>query len=114
VDRVRENLVPQIPHFFTRDLHERCRILSYHFRRAGILIDGSLPLFCTALMRRTVATVGPLDESLGGSEDDDYCCRLRDAGYVLGLSLDTYILHHSGASNAGAPRSIRGRRSRTA
>lgn len=97
VDRVRENLVPQIPHFFTQDLHERCRILSYHFHRAGILVDGSLPLFCTALMRRTVTAVGPLDETLAGSEDDDYCRRLREAGYVLGLSLDTYILHHSGA-----------------
>ncbi len=112
VDRVRENLVPQIPHFFTRDLHERCRILSYHFHRAGILVDGSLPLFCTALKRRTVAAVGPLDETLAAGEDDGYCRRLREAGYVLGLALDTYILHHSGTGNAAVPKSVRSRRSR--
>src|SRR5262249_8769140 len=47
VDRVRDKLVPQIPEFFTEDLHERNRILQYHFRRAGILIEGMLAFFCT-------------------------------------------------------------------
>ncbi len=112
VDRVRENLVAQIPHFFTEDLHERCRILNYHFHRAGILVDGSLPLFCTALMRRTVTAVGPLDENHAGSEADDYCRRLREAGYVLGLSLDTYILHHSATAEGEADEGGHNRRSR--
>jgi len=96
VDRVREKLVPQIPHFLTEDLHERNRILKYHFNRAGILVDGMLAFFCVALKRRTVKAVGSLDESfVGGGDDDDYCRRLRKAEYVLGLSLDTYVIHHS-------------------
>jgi GT2 family glycosyltransferase len=43
-----------------------------------------------------VEAVGDLDEAfVGGGDDDDYCRRLRKAGYVLGLSLDTYVIHHS-------------------
>jgi O-antigen biosynthesis protein len=97
VDRVRESMVPQIPNFLTEDLHERNRILKYHFSRAGILVEGMLAFFCVALTRRTVSAVGFLDESFnGGGDDDDYCRRLRKSGYVLGLSLDTYVIHHSG------------------
>jgi GT2 family glycosyltransferase len=96
VDRVRETLVPQIPNFLTEDLHERNRILGYHFHRAGILVEGMLAFFCVALKRRTIASVGLLDESFNhGGDDDDFCRRLRKSGYVLGLSLDTYVLHHS-------------------
>jgi GT2 family glycosyltransferase len=96
VDRVREKIVAQIPFFLTEDLHERNRILNYHFHRAGILIEGVLAFFCTALKRRVVNEVGLLDETFQGVGDDTgYCRRLRKAGYVLGLSLDTYVLHHS-------------------
>jgi O-antigen biosynthesis protein len=94
VDRVRENTVSQIPRFSTDDLHERNRILNYHFNRAGILIEDTLSLFCVALKRRTVEKVGPLNEKRTDSAGDDYCRRLRKAGYVIGLSLDTYVLHH--------------------
>lgn len=100
VDRVRDTLVPQIPRFLTDDLHERNRILKYHFHRAGILIEGMLAFFCVALKRRTVNSVGLLDEGfVGGGDDDDYCRRLRKAGYVLGLSLDTYVVHHSSSTS---------------
>ncbi len=100
MDRVREKIVPQIPYFLTDDIHERNRILAYHFHRAGILIEGMLAFFCTALKRRTVDAVGLLDEEfLGGGDDDDYCRRLRKAGYVLGLSLDTYVVHHSSTTH---------------
>jgi O-antigen biosynthesis protein len=98
VDRVREKIAPQIPIFLTEDLHERNRILKYHFHRAGILIEGTLSFFCVALKRRTVKAVGPLNEDFAG-EDDDYCRRLRKSGYVLGLSLDTYVVHHSDAAS---------------
>jgi O-antigen biosynthesis protein len=96
VDRVREKIVTQIPNFLTEDLHERNRILNYHFNRAGILIEGMLAFFCVALKRRTINAIGPLDENfVGGGDDDDYCRRLRKSGYVLGLSLDTYVIHHT-------------------
>jgi O-antigen biosynthesis protein len=99
VDRVRETSVPQIPRFMTDDIHKRNRILQYHFHRAGILIEGMLAFFCVAFKRRTIDSIGLLDENfVGGGDDDDYCRRLRKAGYVLGLSLDTYVLHHSGST----------------
>lgn len=96
VDKVRETLVPEIPAFLTENLHERNRILKYHFHRTGILVEGMLAFFCCVMRRRTIDAVGPLDEAfVGGGDDDDYCRRLRKAGYVLGLCLDTYVLHHS-------------------
>jgi GT2 family glycosyltransferase len=96
VERVREKLVPQIPRFFTDDLHERNRILSYHFHHAGILIESRLAFFCATLKRRTMEEVGLLDESCIGDEvGEDYCRRLRQAGFVLGLSLDTYVVRRS-------------------
>jgi GT2 family glycosyltransferase len=91
VDTIREKIAPQIPKFLTQDMHERNRILDFHFHGAGILIEGSLGLFCMALKRRTVNEVGLLDESSAEKCDDDYCRRLRKAGYVLGLSLNTYV-----------------------
>jgi O-antigen biosynthesis protein len=95
VDKVREKLAPQIPQFLTEDLHERNRILKYHFQRAGILVDDMLAFFCMALRRRTIDTVGFLDESMNnGHQCENYCRRLRKSGFVLGLSLDTYVIHH--------------------
>jgi len=96
VDRVRKTSVPQIPNFMTEDLHERNRILKYHFNKAGVMIDGMLAFFCVVMKRRTMKEIGPLDEAfVTGGDDDDYCRRLRKSGYVLGLSLDTYVIHHS-------------------
>jgi O-antigen biosynthesis protein len=115
VNRVREKIVTQIPRFLTEDLHERNRILKYHFPRAGILVKGMLASFCMALRRRTVDAVGLLDDGfVGDGDDNDYCRRLRKAGYVLGLSLDTYVLHHAGSTakpvfSAGENREIRRR-----
>jgi GT2 family glycosyltransferase len=94
IDRVRERLAPQIPVFRTEDLHERNHILKYHFHRAGILVEDPLDFFCVLLKRRTLDAVGPLDDGPGGS-GAEYCRRLRRAGYVLGLALDTYVLYHA-------------------
>ena len=96
IDRVRETTVWQIPNFMTEDLHERNRILKYHFNKAGIMVEGILAFFCVVLKRRTVSEIGPFDESCAADgADNDYCRRLRKAGFVLGLSLDTYVMHHS-------------------
>ena len=93
VDRVREKMVPQLPHFFTEDIRERNRILQYHFQNTGILVDHALAFFCTAFTRRAIAKVGLL-EGARGNHDADYCRKLRKAGYVLGLSLGTYVIRH--------------------
>ena len=109
VERVREKIVPQIPRFFTDDLHERNRILSYHFHHAGILIEGMLGLFCAILKRRTIDEVGLLDEDRSGDAvSEEYCRRLRKAGFVLGLSLDTYVVRRSLAFDLTFAASLRG------
>lgn len=97
IDRVRQSNVPQIPNFLTDDLHERNKILKYHFNGAGLTTVHTLALFCAVLKRRTINEVGRLNERfIEIRAEEDYCRRLRKAGYVLGLSLDTYVNHNSG------------------
>jgi O-antigen biosynthesis protein len=115
VERVRDKIAPQIPRFFTEDPHERNRILSYHFHHAGILVEGVLTFFCTILKRRTLDEVGLLNEdSTGNAICRDYCHRLRRAGYVLGLSLDTYVNHNSAQTDnslyASLPKELHGKK----
>lgn len=92
VDKVRNKIATQIPQFKTDDLHERNRILKFHFHRSGVLIEGMLSLSCVALKRRTVNALGMLNETMSGRNNDEYCRRLRKSGYVLGLALDTYVI----------------------
>ncbi|MBB6735838.1 glycosyltransferase [Cohnella zeiphila] len=55
--------------------------------------------YCLLLKRAAYETVGELDVrySPGNFEDDDYCIRLRLAGYRLMLCTDTFI-HHEGSA----------------
>lgn len=54
--------------------------------------------FCLLFKREVYMRIGGLDEdfSPGNFEDDDYCLRMRQAGYELLLCGDTYI-HHFGS-----------------
>ena len=51
--------------------------------------------FCAILPRTVYETVGPLSEEygLGYGEDDDYCIRVRQAGYRTGIARDAYVHH---------------------
>jgi GT2 family glycosyltransferase len=103
VDRVRDTVVSQLPEFLTEDIHERNRILQYHFPNTGILVDGPLAFFCTAFTRRALDRVGPLTDA-DRNEPGEYCRKLRKAGYVLGLALDTYVVRHEpNLTNTDAP-----------
>ena len=54
--------------------------------------------FCLMFRRDVYERIGGLDEAFspGNFEDDDYCLRMRQAGYELLLCGDTYI-HHFGS-----------------
>ena len=54
--------------------------------------------FCLLFKREVYMRLGGLDEAFspGNFEDDDYCLRMRKAGYELLLCGDTYI-HHFGS-----------------
>lgn len=62
--------------------------------------------FCLLVKKDVIKQIGLLDEvfSPGNFEDDDYCVRMRRAGYRLFLCKDTFI-HHFGsvsfADNSG-------------
>jgi len=87
---------------------------------AGILAEGAawvrhsrgdafeterLGFFCVALRRETADTVGLLDEAfdLGFYEDDDYCLRVRKAGYRLVCREDVFVYHRGSSSFGKAP-----------
>jgi len=56
--------------------------------------------FCMLMRREVVDQVGLLDERYtpGHYEDDDYCHRVRMAGYKLMLAGDTFV-HHLGSAS---------------
>lgn len=68
-----------------------------------------LSFFCVAMRRDVFAGVGMLDESfgLGFYEDDDYCMRVRIAGYRLVCVEDVFIYHRGGGSFDRLPQGTR-------
>ena len=63
---------------------------------------GNLAFFCIAMRRAVLDEVGLLDEAygIGFFEDDDYCRRVRQAGYRLVIADDVFVHHHLSASFA--------------
>lgn len=59
-----------------------------------------LAFFCVAIKREVIDKIGLLDEiyGIGMFEDDDYCMRVKEAGYRLICADDVFIHHHLGAS----------------
>ncbi|MBL8025067.1 MAG: glycosyltransferase, partial [Fibrobacteres bacterium] len=56
--------------------------------------------FCMLIKRKVVAEVGEFDERFGKGnfEDDDYCIRVRRAGYKIMVAGDSFIHHFGGVS----------------
>lgn len=52
--------------------------------------------FCMLIREEAFRAVGLLDESfgVGNFEDDDYCIRLRRAGYRVCVALDCFVFHY--------------------
>lgn len=59
-----------------------------------------LSFFCVAMRRDVLERVGLLDEDFGVGfyEDDDYCMRVRKAGYRLVCAEDVFVYHRGGGS----------------
>lgn len=59
-----------------------------------------LAMYCLAMRRQTIETIGPLDEqfSIGMFEDDDYALRVRKAGLKVICTENVFIHHFGGAS----------------
>ncbi|HZX80945.1 MAG TPA: glycosyltransferase [Lysobacter sp.] len=56
--------------------------------------------FCAAMPRAVYQKVGGLDEAFGTGffEDDDYCLRVREAGWDVACAEDVFVHHHLSAS----------------
>jgi len=59
--------------------------------------------FCLMIREAVWREIGPFDErfGIGNYEDDDYCTRVRRAGYRLMVAEDAFVFHHGGRTFAG-------------
>jgi GT2 family glycosyltransferase len=71
-----------------------------NYRKQYELREGSLAFFCIAIRRSIIKEIGYLDENFGYGwfEDDDYCLRVRQAGYITIIADDVLIHHEHSAS----------------
>lgn len=60
----------------------------------------TVAFFCVMMRRDIYKRVGPLDEAFGMGffEDDDYCRRIEEAGFLIVCAEDVFIHHHLSAS----------------
>lgn len=91
VEGLEENDYTSISEFGRKISKEfKNKVVEYH-RIAG---------FCIVMKSELITKIGKLDETFnfGGYDDDDYCKRIRDAGYKILIANDVFIYHKSGAT----------------
>ena len=79
------------------DMDSFCEEMSTGVPLFTPLVNG----FCFAIRRSVIDTVGLFDEEtfpMGYGEEDDFCLRVADAGFVCGIATNTYVFHHKSAS----------------
>jgi glycosyltransferase involved in cell wall biosynthesis/Tfp pilus assembly protein PilF len=72
------------------------------FARQGVKVE-RLTGFCLLLRREVWEQLGGLDESfgLGFFEDDDFCVRVREAGFTLVMALNVFVHHYGNRTFKG-------------
>lgn len=95
-------LIPDAVYGDIAQMHEYARARSAQFRAQGWLTDRAIGL-CLCIDRRVIEEVGGLDERYGAGnfEDDDFCLRVRAAGYRIYVCDDVFI-HHFGSQTFAA------------
>ena len=84
------------------EMHAYARIRRERFFGEGYLTDRAIGL-CLCIDRRVIDQVGGIDErfGVGNFEDDDFCLRVRAAGYNIFVCDDVFI-HHFGSQTFAA------------
>ncbi|WP_334072753.1 MULTISPECIES: glycosyltransferase [Paenibacillus] len=72
----------------------------YRFNQGRVRTTELLGFFCVAMKKEVWEKIGPLDTGygIGMFEDDDYCERVRAAGYRLLVVEDAFVYHHGSAT----------------
>lgn len=85
--------------FSFMSLSERSKAMS-GMHRATACDVSSLAFFCAMLRSEAVRSLGPLDETIGQGygDDDDYCIRLKRAGWKLAVAPGAYVFHNHGTT----------------
>lgn len=83
-------------------MHEYAAQRRARLRRQGYLTDRAIGL-CLCVDRRVIDEIGGIDEryAVGNFEDDDFCIRVRAAGYKIYVCDDVFI-HHFGSQSFAA------------
>ena len=86
-------LVNEIPPGLTiTDMSRLCAQASNGVVPFVQLVNG----FCFAVKRSVIDSIGYLDEQafpIGYGEEDDYCLRAGNAGFICGIATDAYVYH---------------------
>jgi GT2 family glycosyltransferase len=84
------------------ELHEFAAQRRRTYARDSYRTDRAIG-FCLCIARSVVEEVGGIDEryGLGNFEDDDFCIRVRAAGYQIAICEDSFV-HHFGSATFAA------------
>lgn len=83
-------------------MHAYARARRERYRGRGYITDRAIGL-CLCIDRRVIEEIGGIDEQfgVGNFEDDDFCLRVRAAGYGIYVCDDVFI-HHFGSQTFSA------------
>jgi len=92
-----DQIVPDATYASIEEMHAYAARRRARHRHTGYLTDRAIGL-CLCIDRRVIEEVGGIDErfGVGNFEDDDFCMRVRAAGYRIYVCDDVFI-HHYGS-----------------
>ena len=72
----------------------------YSLRHGQSCETDRLGFFCVAIRKEAYDQIGDIDEGykVGMFEDDDYCIRMKKAGWKIIIAQDAFVYHHGNAS----------------
>ncbi len=97
-----DQVVPDASYATLEEMHDYAARRSTRYRGRGYATDRAIGL-CLCVDRRVIDEIGGIDErfGVGNFEDDDFCMRVRAAGYRIHVCDDVFI-HHFGSKTFAA------------
>lgn len=74
----------------------------------GLILENSLCLYAALFPKKIFESVGYFDEQFTVGQDDiDFCLRAKQAGYVMGICLQSLVWHFGGVTTSERPDNLR-------